>query len=127
MLEFERIRHAYNGSLSVCDVSFQVQPGEVVSLLGPSGCGKTTLLRLAAGLEQPRHGSISLHGDVISSADYIQPPEQRGIGYMFQDYALFPHMTVLQNVVFGLAEKGSAATRQPKDTGGIKYSISISS
>ena len=90
MLEFERIRHAYNGSLSVCDVSFQVQPGEVVSLLGPSGCGKTTLLRLAAGLEQPRHGSISLHGDVISSADYIQPPEQRGIGYMFQDYALFP-------------------------------------
>ena len=115
MLEFEHIRHAYNGSLSVRDVSFKVQPGEVVSLLGPSGCGKTTLLRLAAGLEQPQHGSISLHGDVISSSDYIQPPEQRGIGYMFQDYALFPHMTVLQNVVFGLAEKGSAATRRGLD------------
>ena len=115
MLEFERIRHAYNGSLSVSDVSFQVQLGEVVSLLGPSGCGKTTLLRLAAGLEQPQHGSIRLHGDVISSPDYIQPPEQRGIGYMFQDYALFPHMTVLQNVVFGLVEKGSAATRRGLD------------
>ncbi|MGB0584619.1 MAG: ABC transporter ATP-binding protein, partial [Candidatus Puniceispirillaceae bacterium] len=115
MLEFEHIRHAYNGSLSVRDVSFKVQPGEVVSLLGPSGCGKTTLLRLAAGLEQPQHGSISLHGDVISSSDYIQPPEQRGIGYMFQDYALFPHMTVLQNVVFGLVEKGSAATRRGLD------------
>ena len=94
MLEFERIQHAYNGSLSVRDVSFQVQLGEVVSLLGPSGCGKTTLLRLAAGLEQPQHGSIRLHGDVISSPDYIQPPERRGIGYMFQDYALFPHMTI---------------------------------
>ena len=115
MLEFERIQHAYNGSLSVRDVSFQVQLGEVVSLLGPSGCGKTTLLRLAAGLEQPQHGSIRLHGDVISSTDYIQPPEQRGIGYMFQDYALFPHMTVLQNVVFGLVEKGSAATRRGLD------------
>ena len=115
MLEFEHIRHAYNGSLSVRDVSFKVQPGEVVSLLGPSGCGKTTLLRLAAGLEQPQHGSISLHGDVISSSDYIQPPEQRGIGYMFQDYALFPHMTVLQNVVFGVVEKGSAATRRGLD------------
>ena len=55
MLEFEHIRHAYNGSLSVRDVSFKVQQGEVVSLLGPSGCGKTTLLRLAAGLEQPQH------------------------------------------------------------------------
>ena len=112
MLEFDQIRHAYNGSLSVRDVSFHVEPGEVVSLLGPSGCGKPTLLRLAAGLEQPQHGSICLHNQVISSADFVQPPEQRGIGYMFQDYALFPHLTVIQNVIFGLTEKGSAATRR---------------
>ena len=74
MLEFEHIRHAYNGSLSVQDVSFKVHPGEVVSLLGPSGCGKTTLLRLAAGLEQPQHGSIRLHGDVTVSYTHLTLP-----------------------------------------------------
>ena len=90
MLRFDRIRHAYNGKTSVNDVSFHVEGGEVVSLLGPSGCGKTTLLRLAAGLEQPQSGTIQLHNKLISSEAYLQPPEHRGIGYMFQDYALFP-------------------------------------
>ena len=112
MLQIDHVHHAYNGNPSVCDVSFQVEPGEVVSLLGPSGCGKTTLLRLAAGLEQPQNGTIWLRDKIISSEDYLKPPEQRGIGYMFQDYALFPHLTVIQNVVFGLAKKGSAATKR---------------
>ena len=115
MLTFENIRHAYNESVSVDNVSFTVNPGEVVSLLGPSGCGKTTLLRLAAGLEKPTEGAISLNGTLLSTADMLVPPEQRGIGYMFQDYALFPHLSVLQNVVFGLAEKGSAATKRALD------------
>ena len=115
MLQFDSVHHAYNGSSSVCDVSFQVKAGEVVSLLGPSGCGKTTLLRLAAGLEQPKNGTIKLYDQVISSVDYLQPPEQRGIGYMFQDYALFPHLTVIQNVVFGLPQKGSIATKRGLD------------
>ena len=115
MLQFNSVHHAYNGSSSVCDVSFQVEAGEVVSLLGPSGCGKTTLLRLAAGLEQPKDGTIKLYDQVISSVDYLQPPEQRGIGYMFQDYALFPHLTVIQNVVFGLPQKGSLATKRGLD------------
>ena len=112
MLQFDCIHHDYNGTPSVCDVSFHVEAGEVVSLLGPSGCGKTTLLRLAAGLEQPRNGTIRLYNKIISSVDYLQPPEQRGIGYMFQDYALFPHLTVIQNVVFGLSQKGSVATKR---------------
>ena len=110
MLQFDHIRHAYNGKISVHNVSFQVEAGEVVSLLGPSGCGKTTLLRLAAGLEQPHSGTIRLHNKLISSEKYLQAPEERGIGYMFQDYALFPHLTVIENVVFGLSHKGSAAT-----------------
>ncbi len=112
MLQFDHVRHAYNGKPSVCDVSFRVDAGEVVSLLGPSGCGKTTLLRLAAGLEQPLNGTIQLNQKLISSENFLQPPEQRGIGYMFQDYALFPHLTVVQNVTFGLSHKGTAATKQ---------------
>ena len=112
MLNFDQIRHAYNGKTSVHDVSFQVEAGEVVSLLGPSGCGKTTLLRLAAGLEQPHSGTIRLHNKLISSHAYLQPPEQRGIGYMFQDYALFPHLTVIENVLFGLSYKGNAANKR---------------
>jgi len=115
MLEFDRVRHAYNGTRSVDDVSFYVERGEVVSLLGPSGCGKTTLLRLAAGLEKPQQGSIRLDGKLLSDNSLTVPPEQRGIGYMFQDYALFPHLTVLQNVTFGLSIRGSEATRRGLD------------
>ena len=115
MLQFEHIHHSYNGIPSVNDVSFHAEAGEVVSLLGPSGCGKTTLLRLAAGLEQPHQGTIRLYDKVISSSEFHKPPEHRGIGYMFQDYALFPHLTVIENVVFGLPQKGSAKTKRGLD------------
>jgi len=109
MLEFRDISHAYNGNQSVRNASFDVREGEVVTLLGPSGCGKTTLLRLAAGLEMPTKGEILLNQQTVSTGNYMMPPEQRGIGYMFQDYALFPHLTVMENVIFGLNEIGSAA------------------
>lgn len=79
-------------------VSFTVDQGEVFALLGPSGCGKTTTLRLIAGFEQPDSGQIWLDGREITH----QPPEQRGIGFVFQDYALFPHLSVFENVAFGL-------------------------
>ena len=115
MLDFRHIVHAYNGKPSIKDVSFSIERGEVVTLLGPSGCGKTTMLRLAAGLETPRDGEIWLDGKLVSDSTHIVPPEDRGIGYMFQDYALFPHLSVLENVVFGLKEKGSAAMRRGLD------------
>ena len=115
MLEFDRIQHAYNGVLSVDRISFSVERGEVVSLLGPSGCGKTTLLRLAAGLEKPSSGVIRLDDTTLSDGQKSLSPDQRGIGYMFQDYALFPHLTVLQNVAFGLPNRNSNTTRRGLD------------
>ena len=96
MLEFRHVSHAYNGAASVKDVSFAVNAGEVITLLGPSGCGKTTLLRLAAGLERPKSGEIWLDDRLVSDPGQVVPPETRGVGYMFQDYALFPHLTVLE-------------------------------
>jgi len=115
MLEFRHVAHAYNGSPSVRDVSFTVRQGEVVTLLGPSGCGKTTLLRLAAGLERPADGEIWLNDRLVSDPVQVLAPETRGVGFMFQDYALFPHLTVLENVLFGLRDKGSAAMRRGLD------------
>ena len=82
--------------------SLQVETGTVVCLLGPSGCGKTTLLRLVAGFEEPDAGEIYLIKRLVSRPGLVVPPEQRHVGMVFQDYALFPHMTVSQNIQFGL-------------------------
>lgn len=87
---------------AVRGVTFNVQAGEKVAILGASGCGKSTILRLIAGLERPTKGVIALDGRVVADGVQYVPPEQRGIGFVFQDYALFPHMTVAQNIVFGL-------------------------
>lgn len=82
--------------------SLDLHQGELLSLLGPSGCGKTTLLRLIAGFDQPQVGRICLSGAEVSCARCNVPPEQRQVGMVFQDYALFPHLTVAQNIAFGL-------------------------
>ncbi|MGE3538471.1 MAG: ABC transporter ATP-binding protein [Candidatus Tectimicrobiota bacterium] len=93
------------------DICLQVAAGTMTCLLGPSGCGKTTLLRLIAGFEEPDTGEIRLIKRLVSRPGLIVPPEQRNIGMVFQDYALFPHMTVSQNIQFGLSRWPAAWRR----------------
>ncbi|MBB5751090.1 ABC transporter ATP-binding protein [Prosthecomicrobium pneumaticum] len=102
-LAFEGIRHSYGGGASLDGVAFTVEPGEILCLLGRSGCGKTTLLRVTAGLERQSAGRITVNGLEIAGPRAFLAPEKRGIGLMFQDYALFPHLSNLRNVMFGLA------------------------
>ena len=97
---------------AVDGVSFSLQAGEIGVLIGPSGCGKTTLLRAVAGLERVQSGSIALGPQTISSADIHIPPEQRHMGMVFQDYALFPHLDVARNVAFGIAHLPSKERAQ---------------
>ncbi|MGC6536452.1 MAG: ABC transporter ATP-binding protein [Candidatus Puniceispirillaceae bacterium] len=111
-LSFQSISHQYGKLPSVHDVSFTIGQGEVVSLLGPSGCGKSTLLRLAAGLEVPQSGEIHLNDELVSDPRFALPAEKRDIGLVFQNYALFPHLTVLENVEFGVSgQKQQVAER----------------
>ena len=115
MISFDNISHSYETEKIISNVSFNVQHNEVVSLLGPSGCGKTTLLRLAAGLETPDAGFIKLNEEIISSPGFVLPPEERGVGLVFQSYALFPHLTVKQNIMFGLNGKTSESAKTISD------------
>lgn len=114
VLHLERITKQFStaAAAAVSSVTLTLNQGDLLALLGPSGCGKTTLLRLIAGFEQPQRGSIAIAGqDVASQAAWV-PPEKRGVGMVFQDYALFPHLTVSQNVGFGLSQKSTAAVMQ---------------
>lgn len=89
---------------AVANVTLTLQQGDLLGLLGPSGCGKTTLLRIVAGFEQPQSGIVELAGRPVAGGGYWVPPERRDTGMVFQDYALFPHLTVAQNVAFGLKQ-----------------------
>jgi iron(III) transport system ATP-binding protein len=110
-LVLEHVSHAYGPTLAVDDVSLSIEPEELVCLLGPSGCGKTTALRVAAGLEPLQRGRVLMNGQVMADGTIDIPPERRSVGLVFQDYALFPHLDVLENVAFGLA-RTSAAERK---------------
>ncbi len=102
LLDLHTISYAYRQHKVVESLSFQLVPGTIGCLLGPSGCGKTTVLRCIAGFEQVSAGEIRLDGEVVSSPTVHVPPEKRRIGMVFQDYALFPHLTVAANIGFGL-------------------------
>jgi iron(III) transport system ATP-binding protein len=93
---------------AVVNAQLCVERGELVALLGPSGCGKTTLLRLVAGFEQPDSGEVRLGDRIVAGPDTWVPPERRRVGLVFQDYALFSHLTVGENVGFGIARRGRA-------------------
>ena len=89
-LALEHVRHRYSGMVAVDDVSLSIAQGEILCLVGPSGCGKSTLLRIAAGLEALQRGTVRINGKVVADDTGCMPPERRGVGLVFQDYALFP-------------------------------------
>jgi iron(III) transport system ATP-binding protein len=102
-LSLRALTRRFGARMAVDGVTLDVKRGEVVCLLGPSGCGKSTTLRIAAGLERPDSGQVFVGGRLVEGEGRHEPPETRHVGLMFQDYALFPHLTVKQNVAFGLA------------------------
>ena len=107
-LTLDGITHSYGGGLAVDNVTLEVKGGELVALLGPSGCGKTTLLRIVAGFIQQGNGKVLIDGRPIDTL----PPNRREIGIVFQNYALFPHMTVAENIAYGLAARGESRSVQ---------------
>ncbi len=109
MLRFDSIHFAYERTPVLRDVNFSAGAGAITCVVGPSGCGKSTLLRLAAGLLPVQRGQIHVDGQPISAPGLHVPPEQRSVGLVFQEGALFPHLTVEQNIGFGLDDKASAA------------------
>src|SRR5690606_16580745 len=116
LLKLDRLTLAYEGDQGllqpvVQNLSLTLEQGHIGCLLGPSGCGKTTILRAIAGFEPVRAGVISLAGQTLSSCDSLTAPEHRQVGMMFQDYALFPHLTVEQNIAFGLRRQSKSARR----------------
>lgn len=111
-LAFEDVHHSYGELPTLRGVTLAAEPGEVLCLLGPSGSGKTTLLRLAAGIEPLHRGRLLLNDREIAGPLINLPPERRGIGLMFQDFALFPHLTILDNVRFGLTALSSVDAKR---------------
>jgi ABC-type Fe3+/spermidine/putrescine transport system ATPase subunit len=110
-MEVANLRKAFDAqTFAVDDLSFSVDRGEILVIVGASGCGKTTTLRCIAGLEMPTSGSISIDGLTVVGHGQFVPPEKRGIGMVFQSYALWPHKTVAENIAYGLTMRGDSAS-----------------
>lgn len=107
----QSLHKKFNGTVAVEDVSFSLDQGEILCLLGPSGCGKTTTLRLIAGFEEPHGGTIAIAGRTVASPGVFVRPEHRRVGVVFQEYALFPHMTVEENVGYGIRNRNQRQRR----------------
>ena len=107
MLVVNKVSHRFSKNVALNDISFECKAGEVTCLIGHSGCGKTTLLRLMAGLLPLQSGEIALNGSTLASPSLMVPPELRSVGMVFQEGALFPHMSVIDNVAFGLRGNGA--------------------
>lgn len=125
-LKMSHVSHMFGENRVLCDISFDVAPGELVCLLGPSGCGKTTALRLAAGLEKLQIGEISVNDMIVAQPGGYVEPEKRGVGMVFQDYALFPHLNVAKNIGFGLRhfqerDRDDAIKAALKQVGMLEY------
>ena len=112
VIALETIGHCFDSVTAIDELTLSVDSGEVVCLLGPSGCGKTTALRIVAGLEALQQGRVVLNGAVVSDKSCDTPPEARNLGFLFQDYALFPHLSVAGNVGFGLQRLSTSQRRQ---------------
>jgi len=111
-MSFENVGYRVDDQNILNDISLEVSPGKVLCLLGPSGSGKTSLLRIAAGLIENSSGVVKIDGKAVNGPSSFVPPEKRGVGLVFQDYALFPHMTLLQNMEFGLTAFSKVDARQ---------------
>ena len=115
ILEISNLSHSYVNEIStIKDFSFSLKDGEIVSIIGPSGIGKTTLLRIIAGLEEPAEGEVRIKEKLVSSKNFILPPEKRNLGLVVEDRALFPHLNVKKNVMFGInyMEEKESLTRE---------------
>jgi iron(III) transport system ATP-binding protein len=112
-LVLDSVSQSYGNRQIIADLSFTLPEGAIGCLLGPSGCGKTTALRCISGFEPIQSGEIRIGGEVVSRPGWMLPAEKRRVGMVFQDYALFPHLTVAKNVGFGLRD-GSGEARQAR-------------
>ncbi len=110
VLELDGVSRAFGDEAAVEDLSLSVRDGELLTLLGPSGCGKTSTLRLIAGLDEPTAGTITIAGGTLAGAGRFVPPEERDVGLVFQNFALFPHLNVAENIAFGLREADAETT-----------------
>ena len=120
LVSFRGVAKSFGGTCALVDLTLSVAQGEFFSILGPSGCGKTTLLRLLSGLETPDAGEIELAGEIVSGPGYASAPERRGVGMVFQSLALWPHLSVLENVEFPLSKENRHKAREMLERLGLE-------